>query len=110
MGGECICDIGLGDELSGQEDAFKKWSVDVFKRAVKFFCIDADLSFLQFISEDLTWSPETVRLAVSNSKQILDLNQNLSKLHNKNVISCTLVNKRNLQHEKSGFEIKSLNL
>ena len=40
---ECIYEVGLGDELCGQEDAFKKWFTSVLKR----ICIDTDLSFIQ---------------------------------------------------------------
>jgi len=96
LGAECICELGLGDELCGQEDAFKKWSVSAFKNALDAFCIDTDLTFIESISEDVSWSPQNIRLMVYQSKQILTLSESLSKLHNRNVLPCKLKKKKEL--------------
>ena len=101
LGAECICELGLGDELCGQEDAFKKWSVNTFKSALDAFCIDIDLAFIKSISDDVSWSSQNIRLMVYQSKQILSLSQSLSKLHNRNVLPCNLLCKKNLQSENS---------
>ena len=33
---ESICEIGLGDELSGQEESFRKWSNDVYNVIIDY--------------------------------------------------------------------------
>jgi nitric-oxide synthase len=103
LGGECIYQLGLGDELCGQEDAFKKWSVNAFKTAQEAFCIDSDISFIESISDDFSWNPQTIRLMLYQTKQPFDLCDNLSKLHGRNVFPCKLIKKKNLQAENSGF-------
>lgn len=95
-GAECIHELGLGDELNGQEDAFKKWSVNTFKKALEMFCIDIDNAFIQSISDEFSWSPNNTRLIDYNSKQNMDLCQSLGKLHSRNILPCILNNKKNL--------------
>ena len=102
LGAECIYELGIGDELCGQEDAFKKWSVATFRNAIDAFCIDIDLAFIESISEEVSWTPQNIRLMVYQSKQILTLSENLSKLHKKNVLPCSLKQNNNLQSESSG--------
>lgn len=36
LGGERLCKVAYGDEMCGQEHAFRKWAPDVFK--VSHFC------------------------------------------------------------------------
>lgn len=102
LGAECIYELGLGDELCGQEDAFRKWSVSAFRSALDAFCIDIDLTFIESISEEVSWSPQNIRLMVYQSKQKHSLCENLSKLHNRNVLPCKLKSKKNLQSKDSG--------
>jgi sulfite reductase alpha subunit-like flavoprotein len=102
LGAECVCALGLGDELCGQEDAFRQWSVGAFTSALDAFCLDGDLAFIDSISEEVAWSPQNVRLMVSQSKQRLAQCESLSKLHNRNVLSCKLRGKKNLQDKDSG--------
>lgn len=101
-GAECIHELGLGDELSGQEDAFREWSVSTFKKALEIFCIDIDNSFIQSISDEFAWNSKNTRLINYSSKQNVSSCQSLSKLHSRNVLSCVLKNKKNLTCE-SGY-------
>ena len=52
LGAERIHELGLGDELCGQEEFFRKWSVGVYKSAVEAFCIDSDKTFIDLIYND----------------------------------------------------------
>ncbi len=104
LGAERIHEIGLGDELCGQEDSFRTWSIGVYKSAVEAFCIDIDNSFIDSISkDDSSWSLQTVRLTLVEDKVKIDLCESLSKLHNRKIYPSKLVSKRNLQSEKSGY-------
>ena len=78
------------------------WSIGVYKSAVEAFCIDIDNSFIEsFSKDDLSWSPQTIRLAIVENTSISTC-ENLSKLHGRKIFPCKLVNKTNLHHESSG--------
>jgi hypothetical protein len=66
------------------------------------FCIDVDTSFIESISDDLSWNSQTVRLTICDDKKSPNLCENLSKLHNRKIFPCKLNGKRYLQDEKSG--------
>lgn len=102
IGAERVYDIGLGDELCGQEESFRKWSFGSFKSAVDYFCIDTDSSIMDILSNsDLDWSPQTIRLTMHDDNKF-DLYESLQKLHERQVFSCKFVSKRNLQAINSG--------
>ncbi|XP_049776657.1 nitric oxide synthase, salivary gland [Schistocerca cancellata] len=95
LGGERLLKLSHGDELCGQEQAFRKWASDVFSLACETFCLDDDETFLEATQalRAPTLSSATVRFV--ESKQA-DLAKALSKCHNKKVSGCTLVRKINL--------------
>ena len=106
LGAERISKLGLGDELCGQEESFRKWSVAVYKSAIETFCIDIDNSFLESVSSEdsSTWSPQTVRLTMlDEASPTPDLCDALSKLHNRKIYPTRLISRRNLQRANSGF-------
>ncbi|RNA17686.1 Nitric oxide brain [Brachionus plicatilis] len=102
IGAERVYDLGLGDELCGQEESFRKWSFGAFKSAFEYFCIDTDSSLLDILSNtDLDWSPQTIRLTIHDEKKF-DLYESLHKLHERKIYPCKFVSKRNLQTVNSG--------
>jgi nitric-oxide synthase, brain len=102
LGADRINELGIGDELNGQEVSFKTWSIDVYKSALKAFCIEinnAQISSL--LKDDSLWSAQTVRLSFDESNVTADLCANLSKLHGRNILPCKFLRKKNLiQHVK----------
>ena len=103
LGAERVFKLGMGDELCGQEESFRTWSASVFKSAVETFCIDTDTSFVDSLSNDeLGWSPHTIRLTLMDGKERPEICERLSKLHNKKILPCKLVNRKNLQTEPAG--------
>ena len=102
LGAERVHTLGLGDELCGQEESFRTWSVGVYKSAVETFCIDTDTSFVDSLSNDeLGWSPQTIRLTLVDSKEAPNICESLSKLHGRKILPCTLANRKNLHTENS---------
>ncbi|XP_071050182.1 nitric oxide synthase, salivary gland isoform X2 [Onthophagus taurus] len=100
LGGERLLKMACGDEMCGQEQAFRKWAPDVFRVACETFCLDDDDALLEATitlqSENL--SSSTVRFVESKPK---DLVSSLSKCYNKQVYSTKLLNRTNLHGEKS---------
>ena len=111
LGADRIHELGLGDELCGQEDSFRTWSIGVYKSAVEAFCIDIDNSFIDSISKDDSgWSLQTVRLTLVENKNKIDICDGLSTLHSRKIYPCKLVSKRNLQKQNSGRVTLSVEL
>lgn len=117
LGGERLTKVAYGDEMCGQEQAFRKWAPEVFKVisaiyeelnisfyivnivqiACETFCLDTDDTFssatLALQGESLT--RDTVRLVPVNDNTSLD--RQLSKYHNKKAVVCKIKSKpRNL--------------
>ena len=101
LGAERIYELGIGDELNGQEESFRAWSFDLYKTALKAFCIDVNNSAdSALLKDDLSWSSQTVRLALEESDQTLDLCNNLSKLHNRKILPCKFLRKKYLTEKQ----------
>ncbi|XP_017771545.1 PREDICTED: nitric oxide synthase, salivary gland [Nicrophorus vespilloides] len=100
LGGERLLKMVSGDEMCGQEQAFRKWAPDVFRVACDTFCLDDDDSFLE-----ATMTLQTENLS-SNSVRFVDGKSleteiSLTKLHNKKVYPSKLLQRTNLHVEKS---------
>jgi nitric-oxide synthase len=84
LGGERLSKMASGDEMCGQEQAFRKWAPQIFKIACETFCLDDDDTILEATmsleSESLT--SQTVRFVASKADNITTA---LSKCHNKKV-------------------------
>jgi sulfite reductase alpha subunit-like flavoprotein len=109
LGAERIYELGLGDELCGQEESFRRWCASAFKSAVDAFCIDTDKEFIDSLSRDQqehSWSPQTVRLTPLGEPTATprppSLCEALSKLHSRKILPCRLKARCNLQKENSG--------
>lgn len=85
LGGEKLLKMASGDEMCGQEQAFRKWAQQVFRVACETFCLDDDDAMMEATKalESETLSATTVRLIEAKRD---DTGIGLSKCHNKNVI------------------------
>ncbi|XP_066586894.1 nitric oxide synthase, salivary gland [Prorops nasuta] len=101
LGGERLLRLGLGDEMCGQEQAFRKWAAEIFAVACETFCLDDDDTLsevaLSLGSEALTAT--TVRFVEADPQPIVKA---LSKCHNRNVTTCNMFKKTNLTSDGSG--------
>ncbi|XP_041456933.1 nitric oxide synthase, brain-like isoform X3 [Lytechinus variegatus] len=107
LGGERINPMGEGDELGGQEDAFRRWAKDVFKAACEVFCIKDGVNLVA-ASEALnknenSWNPQRFRVSVGEEAALKsdELNAGLSVLHGKTVLPCLLTERMELQAKNS---------
>ncbi|XP_038108914.1 nitric oxide synthase isoform X1 [Culex quinquefasciatus] len=104
LGGERLMRMATGDEICGQEQAFRKWAPEVFKIACETFCLDPEetLSDAAF-SMQTELTENTVRFAPVTEYESLD--KALSKYHNKKATECTLKrNAINLHEGTNGSE------
>uniref|UniRef100_A0A8C5K494 Nitric oxide synthase n=1 Tax=Jaculus jaculus TaxID=51337 RepID=A0A8C5K494_JACJA len=99
LGAIQLAPMGEGDELSGQEDAFRSWAVQTFKAACETFDIRGHIQIPKLYACSVTWEPQRYRLAWDS--QPLDLNKALSAMHAKNVVTMRLKSQKNLQSAKS---------
>uniref|UniRef100_A0A8C0RKD0 Nitric oxide synthase n=1 Tax=Canis lupus familiaris TaxID=9615 RepID=A0A8C0RKD0_CANLF len=101
LGASQLAPIGEGDELSGQEEAFRCWAVQTFKAACETFDVRGKhcIQIPRLYTSNVTWDPHQYRLV--QDSQPLDLNKALSRMHAKNVFTLRLKSQRNLQSPKS---------
>ncbi|KDR21429.1 nitric oxide synthase, salivary gland isoform X2 [Zootermopsis nevadensis] len=95
LGGERLLKLAQGDEMCGQEQAFRKWAPVVFSVACETFCLDDDDTFLEatLALRSPMLSSATVRFVEAKEESLVKA---LSKCHNKKVIPCQLLRKTNL--------------
>ncbi|XP_007936474.1 nitric oxide synthase, brain [Orycteropus afer afer] len=103
LGGERILKMGEGDELCGQEEAFRTWAKKVFKAACDVFCVGDDVNIEKannsLISNDRSWKRNKFRLTYV--AEAPELTQGLSTVHKKRVSAARLLSRQNLQSPKS---------
>uniref|UniRef100_A0A6I8PS58 Nitric oxide synthase n=1 Tax=Ornithorhynchus anatinus TaxID=9258 RepID=A0A6I8PS58_ORNAN len=96
--GACqLASTGEGDELSGQEEAFRSWAVDTFKVACETFDIRGKHKVhipRSYITKE-NWNPQNFRIVPVS--QPLDLSRALSSLHAQKVLSMKLKSRQNLR-------------
>ncbi|XP_076232753.1 nitric oxide synthase [Calliopsis andreniformis] len=95
LGGERLLRLAQGDEMCGQEQAFRKWAADTFAVACETFCLDDDDTLLEVALSlgSETLSAATVRFVEADPQPI---GKALSKCHNRNVTTCNMFRKTNL--------------
>ncbi|XP_062815325.1 nitric oxide synthase, inducible [Anolis carolinensis] len=101
LGASPVTPMGEGDELNGQEEAFRAWAVDTFKTSCDIFDICGKHRILlpkAYTSNEI-WNPKDFRIAYD--AQPLDLGKALGDIHGKNVILMELASRKNLQTPKS---------
>ncbi|KAF5278426.1 hypothetical protein FQA39_LY05915 [Lamprigera yunnana] len=100
LGGERLLKMAAGDEMCGQDQAFKKWAPQVFKVACDTFCLDDDDTFIEaaLTLESETLSSATVRFVDAKREP---METSISKCHNKKVSNARLLKRSNLHGETS---------
>lgn len=88
LGGERLIKLSIGDEMCGQEQAFRKWAPEVYKIACDTFCLDCDESFSTVSLQSDCLTVNSVRLAQTAQNNALELS--LSKYHNRKILSCKI--------------------
>ncbi|CAO2644413.1 Nitric oxide synthase, inducible [Lemmus lemmus] len=101
LGASQLVPTGEGDELSGQEDAFRSWAVQTFRAACETFDVRSKhhIQIPKRYTSNAIWEPQQYRLI--QSPEPLDLNKALSSIHAKNVFTMRLKSQQNLQSRKS---------
>uniref|UniRef100_A0A8C4LTZ9 Nitric oxide synthase n=1 Tax=Equus asinus TaxID=9793 RepID=A0A8C4LTZ9_EQUAS len=101
LGASQLTPTGEGDELGGQEDAFRSWAVQTFKTACETFNVRGkhQIQIPKLYTSNETWDPHHYRLV--QDPQPLDLSKALSSMHAKNVFTMRLKSRQNLQSPKS---------
>ncbi|XP_014334007.2 nitric oxide synthase, inducible isoform X1 [Bos mutus] len=101
LGASQLAPTGEGDELSGQEEAFRSWAVQTFKAACETFDVSGKhhIEIPKLYTSNVTWDPQHYRLM--QDSEPLDLNKALSSMHAKHVFTMRLKSQQNLQSPKS---------
>ncbi|KAM9596861.1 nitric oxide synthase, inducible [Trichechus inunguis] len=101
LGASQLTPTGEGDELCGQEEAFRNWAVQTFKAACETFDIRGKhhIQIPKLYTSNETWDPHQYRLV--QDSELLDLNKALGSMHAKNVFTMKLKSRQNLQSLKS---------
>ncbi|XP_065651342.1 nitric oxide synthase 1 isoform X2 [Hydra vulgaris] len=97
LGGEEIYPIGEGDELCGQEEAFKTWSHGCFKAACEQFSVQ----ITNQLTQSLLFRSEDYYVAFPEMFIIKSLHKELEQLHQKTVEACQIISVTNLQNIES---------
>ncbi|KAJ7322189.1 hypothetical protein JRQ81_018476 [Phrynocephalus forsythii] len=102
LGGERIFPMGEGDELCGQEEAFRTWAKGVFKAACETFCVEAPAkaSASEVFPRHRAWKRNRHRLLAQPGSP-LDLLAGLTHVHKRKVFPCHLLSVKNLQSPES---------
>lgn len=107
LGGERLTKISYGDEMCGQEQAFRVWAPNVFKIACETFCLDEDEQYscatLALQGESMTI--DNVRLV--SVDEIVPLDLQLGKYHNRNLFVGKVKQRPQTLHELSGDDGRS---
>uniref|UniRef100_H3C394 Nitric oxide synthase n=1 Tax=Tetraodon nigroviridis TaxID=99883 RepID=H3C394_TETNG len=103
LGGERILRMGEGDELCGQQEAFRTWAKKVFKAACDVFCVGDDVNIEKannaLISNDRSWKKNKFRLTYT--AEAPSLTEALYSVHKKKVHGAKMLESQNLQSPKS---------
>lgn len=98
LGGERLLKVTFGDEMNGQEAAFKKWAPEAFKVFCETFCLDTEdtLQEIDQMLHDVQISASTVRFVEAEERDMLT---DLSRCHNRKISKIRLHTKRNLHSD-----------
>ncbi|NXE54225.1 NOS2 protein, partial [Casuarius casuarius] len=101
LGASQLTPVGEGDELNGQEEAFRSWAVNAFKTACDIFNIRGknNIQLPGIYTSDESWDPKNYRIV--HDSQTMDLTKALADIHAKDVIPMKLKFRQNLQSLKS---------
>ena len=97
LGADRVSDLVVGDDLNGQEETFRLWSIDVYRSALKMFSIEMSSSvFASITKDDSAWCATNYRIVADETNESLNLCTSLSRLHKRKILPCTFLSKRNL--------------
>lgn len=84
LGGERLMKMASGDEMCGQEQAFRRWAPHIFKTACETFCLDDDETFLEATNtlQGESLSLQTVRFVQAKAECVMTA---LAKCHKRKV-------------------------
>uniref|UniRef100_A0A8V5HGY7 Nitric oxide synthase n=1 Tax=Melopsittacus undulatus TaxID=13146 RepID=A0A8V5HGY7_MELUD len=101
LGASQLTPVGEGDELGGQEEAFRSWAVTAFKTACDIFNIrgKASIQLPEVYTSDESWDPKNYRIV--HDSQTMVLAKALASIHSKDIIPMKLKFRQNLQNVKS---------
>uniref|UniRef100_A0A8C8BGZ4 Nitric oxide synthase n=1 Tax=Otus sunia TaxID=257818 RepID=A0A8C8BGZ4_9STRI len=101
LGASPLTAVGEGDELNGQEDAFRTWAVSAFKTACDIFNIRGknSIQLPKIYTSDDSWDPKNYQIV--HDSQTMDLAKALANIHAKDIIPMKLKFRQNLQSLKS---------
>ncbi|KAM6163423.1 nitric oxide synthase, inducible [Rhynchocyon petersi] len=101
LGASQLTPTGEGDELSGQEEAFRSWAVHTFKAACETFDIRGtnSIQIPKLYTSNETWDPSQYRLV--QDLEPFDLHKALGSMHSKTVFAMKLKSQQNLRSLKS---------
>lgn len=101
LGGERLLQLGQGDELCGQEEAFRGWAQAAFQAACETFCVgeDAKAAARDIFSPKRSWKRQRYRL--STQAESLQLLPGLTHVHRRKMFQATILSVENLQSSKS---------
>ncbi|XP_067393807.1 nitric oxide synthase, inducible [Emydura macquarii macquarii] len=101
LGASQLTPTGEGDELNGQEEAFRVWAVNTFRTACEIFDIRGKqgIQLPKVYTSDETWNPKNYRIV--HDSHPLELSKALGDIHAKDVIPMKLTFRQNLQSLKS---------
>ncbi|XP_042129140.1 nitric oxide synthase 3 isoform X2 [Peromyscus maniculatus bairdii] len=101
LGGERLLQLGQGDELCGQEEAFRGWAQAAFQAACETFCVgeDAKAAARDIFSPKRSWKRQRYRL--STQSESLQLLPGLTHVHRRRMFQATILSVENLQSSKS---------
>ncbi|RWS11815.1 nitric oxide synthase: inducible-like protein [Dinothrombium tinctorium] len=106
LGAKRLIDVGIGDELQGQDQAFEAWIKKIYKESCCSFSLKYDeQSECEFeLTENENYNPENVRLKEIAMDEI-DCEQQivaqLSRLHKKKIFLCSVTERKRLKPQKS---------
>uniref|UniRef100_A0A8D0MQ30 Nitric oxide synthase n=1 Tax=Sus scrofa TaxID=9823 RepID=A0A8D0MQ30_PIG len=101
LGGERLLQLGQGDELCGQEEAFRGWAQAAFQASCETFCVgeDAKAAARDIFSPKRSWKRQRYRL--SAQAEGLQLLPGLVHVHRRKMFQATVLSVENLQSSKS---------
>lgn len=88
LGGERLLKVAYGDEMCGQEQAFRKWAPEMFRLACETFCLDSDdqLAGASLSMRSVALSVDTVRL-VDGRETALPIEQQLNLYYSRRTVT-----------------------
>lgn len=102
LGATQVVQIGLGDELRGQESDFNSWGQQCYEKSCQSFDINIennDISMKNF--DDKSFDKNKVRIIEVLEGTEQNLHHELARIHRKKIISCNINTRVRLQSNRS---------